>query len=144
MFLKMGERGNEKDNTAPIDRSMAVFCFRALSQLTVLEHLEQRERRDVDLLGGVHLRDVASRPGGAAGLAQQALEAVHFKNVQLKSKKSEREKKSEDFQSLPFSSCSFFFSVSLLVLLRHERASASAVPKCFLQLLVQRRKQKRK
>ena len=58
---------------------MAVFCFRALSQLTVLEHLEQRERRDVDLLCGVNLRDVArgSPARAAAGLAQQALEAVH-------------------------------------------------------------------
>ena len=59
---------------------MAVFPFSCFLSLTVLEHLEQRERRDVDLLGRVHLRDVASRPGGgaaAAGLAQQALEAVH-------------------------------------------------------------------
>ena len=64
---------------APIDRSMAVFHFsHPFLFLTVLEHLEQRQRRDVDLLGGVHLRHVPSGPGGAAaGLLHQALEAVH-------------------------------------------------------------------
>lgn len=58
---------------APIGALPLLSPPRSLS-LTVLQHFQQGQRGDVDLLAGVHLGRV---PAGAAAAAQAAQEAVH-------------------------------------------------------------------